>query len=217
MIDQRVTEGGRSELNRGSETREPHSWKKIRRWPLVMSVAVVVAILVITGTLWGLHGHQASSVPLPARTAPITLPERLGGLAAGPLAADFAVQPIWRQRAQAAAPGAIVVGRAYGSAQVRRQIRVVAGRADLAGKLEFAWAADSGRTLHSSLGTAHCTQNLILVARSNASVRPTAMLCWRTTSALSVYSFVIDFDHHPTTAGGVAVLDATWRVALTGR
>jgi hypothetical protein len=110
-----------------------------------------------------------------------------------------------------------VAGRSYGSAQVRRQIRVVAGRADLTGKLEFAWAADAGRTVTSSAGAAHCTQNLKLAAGSVAAVRPTMILCSRTTAALSAYAVIIDFDHHPTDIDGMTALNATWKAALTGR
>jgi hypothetical protein len=116
-----------------------------------------------------------------------------------------------------AAGGATVVGRGYGSAQIRRQLRLVAGRTDLSGKLEFGWAADAGRVVPSSFGDARCTQKLILAPGSPASVRPTVLLCWRTTSALSAYSVIIDFDHTPVDAEGVALLDVGWKAALTGR
>jgi hypothetical protein len=208
-----ITDSPRPELTPDAEPRESLARKLSSRWPILLGAVVVV---VVGGILWATHHEDAASTPVPARTVPLTLPDKLSGLAAAPRNADFAAQPAWLSRAKAAAPGATVTGRTYRSAQARRQIRVVAGRADLTGKLEFTWAADAGRTVRSSLGTAHCTQNLKLVARSEAAVRPTVMFCWRTTALLSAYSAIIDLDHHPVDAEGLAALDATWRAALTG-
>jgi hypothetical protein len=211
-----ITDDKRPELEPRTDADQRPAWHRIFRRPTLLG-AVCGAVVVVVGlTVWGVHHYRASE-PKFSRTAPITLPSKLAGLAAGPLAADFASQPLWRTRAQAAAPGATVVGRSYGSAQLRRQIRVVAGRADLTDKLEFAWAADSGQKVASPLGAARCTQNLIVVPRSAPAVRPTMMFCWRTSSTLSAYGVVINFDRHPTTADGMTALDAAWRAALTGR
>ena len=205
---------------RDSDLRKPVVGKAIYRRPVVLVAALVVIALIGGGAVWALKDGDTAAVAKAAPTAPtapITLPSTIGGLAAGPVKSDFAAQPVWRKRAKAAAENATVVGRGFGSAQTRRQIRVAAGRADLSGTLEFAWAADSGRTITSSLGTAHCTKNLRFTAGSEATVRPTTILCWRATSALSAYGLVIDFDHNPTDADGMAALDATWKAALTGR
>jgi hypothetical protein len=42
------------------------------------------------------------------------------------------------------------------------------------------------------------------------------MLCWRTSAELSAYGVVIDFDHNPTDAQALTVLDTSWKAALAG-
>ena len=195
----------------------PAPARPLFRRPLFVGVAlaaVVVAAAVVTVVVWpgGDSGPDPATI---SKTAPITLPATISGLAATPEAADFARQPVWLDRARAAAPGVTVAGRSYGSPKERRQIRVVAGRADLTGKLEFTWAADEGHVVRSAQGEARCTKNLLLAARGTAQIRPTMMFCWRTEKALSAYGVVIDFDHEPGDADGLAALDAAWAAALT--
>ena len=189
--------------------------------PILIGVASVivalVAVLVVAIGVWVGRESKDGTSAVPGPGAPLTLPDKISGYAAAESDTDFATQPIWQDRAKAAAPNATVSGRSYGSAQLRRQIRVVAGRADLTDKLEFAWAADAGKAVESGEGTAHCTQNLKLVERSAAAVRPTMMFCSRITPGLSAYAVIIDFDHHPTDVETVAALDATWKAALVGR
>jgi hypothetical protein len=212
-----VTDDKRSELGQESEKRL-HPVRDSLRRPVVVGVMLAVtAVAVVGGALWINEPERNSLPPTPPTTAPLTLPDTITDLTAGPDAVNFAAQPTWINRAKAAAPGAVVTGRAYGSPQLRRQIRVAAGRGDLTGKLEFAWAADAGRTIKSPLGVAHCTKNLILAAGSKPSVRPTMVLCWRVSPTLSAYGVVIDFDHHPADSEGMAALDAAWKAALTGR
>jgi hypothetical protein len=43
------------------------------------------------------------------------------------------------------------------------------------------------------------------------------VFCSRISSGLSAYAAVIDFDHHPTDAVGMAALDPIWKAALVGR
>ena len=212
-----ITDDKKPGLNRASEKQLSPTRKPLFRRPGVLAATGVVVALLAAGTLWTVRQLQPESTKTPARTAPITLPETLAGLTATPLKTDFATQPIWQTRAKAAASGAVVSGRSYASPTIRRKIRVVAGRADLTGKLEFAWAADAGKKVTSASGEAHCTQNLILAAGSRASVRPTMILCWRVLPTLSAYAAVIDLDHNPVAADGLAALDATWKAALTGR
>ena len=180
----------------------------------VLGAGAVVVAVAVAGTIWIEH-RQAPPTPTIAPTAPLTLPGTLEGLTAVPSAEDFAAQQIWRQQAETAAPGATVTGRSYGSPRLHRQIRVVAGRADLAGKLEFVWAGDAGQPVSSPLGAARCTQSLRLTPHSPITVRPTMLMCWRTAALLSAYSIVIDFDHQPSLTDGVTALDAAWRAGLT--
>ncbi len=213
-----ITDHKRPKSRRDTGAGEDPAGAALFRRPLVIGAAMAVVLaLVVAGIVLVVTYDSKPKINYPAATAPITLPDTMTGLAAGPRDSDFANQPLWLSKAKAAAPGAVVVGRGYGSVKLRRQIRAVAGRADLTGQLEFAWAADAGRTVKSPEGDAHCTQNLILAPGSEASVRPTVMLCWRTSAELSAYGVVIDFDHDPTDAQGMAVLDTTWKAALTGR
>jgi hypothetical protein len=212
-----ITDDKKPGLKRASTKHPSPVRKPLFRRPGVLAVAGVVATLLVGGTLWAVWHGRSESIKTPPRTAPITLPGTLAGLTAKPLKADFVSQPIWQTRAKAASSGAVVTGRSYASTKNRRTIRVVAGRADLTGKLEFAWAADAGKEVTSSSGKAHCTQNLVLAAGSRASVRPTMILCWRVLPTLSAYAAVIDLDHHPVPAEGLAALDAIWNAALTGR
>jgi hypothetical protein len=187
------------------------------RRPILLGVTIAIIALVVGGVLWIIREENSGSSKVPGPTAPLTLPDNLVGYAAAPRQTNFADQKTWQDEAKKAAPGATVTGNSYGSVQLRRQIRVVAGRADLTGKLEFTWAADTGKTIESDQGEAHCTQNLKLVERSAAAVRPTMMFCSRITPKLSAYAVIIDFDHHPTAAEATAALDTTWKAALTGK
>jgi len=212
-----ITDDKKPGLKRASDKHpSPVRPSLFRRPGVLVAIGVVVALLA-GGTFWTVRHQQPESIKTPPQSAPITLPDTLSGLTAKPLKTDFASQPIWQSRAKTAASGAVVNGRSYASAKNRRTIRVAAGRADLTGKLEFAWAADAGKKVTSSSGEAHCTQNLVLAVGSRASVRPTMILCWRVLPTLSAYAAVIDLDHHPVAAEGLAALDATWQAALTGR
>ena len=135
------------------------------------------------------------------------LPDTLNGLKAAPAGQDFG--RVWWAKARAAGDGATVVGRIYGTTAQRRTIRVVVGRTDLTGKLELRWAADAGHPV----GTARCTQNFKLTDGAPARIRPTMLLCWRTSPTLSAYSLLIDFDHRPQESDGVTALEAAWSAA----
>ena len=162
------------------------------RTPVRLAVAGVLVAAAAGGALLVQRGQDGGDAR--PSTAPVALPGSLGGYESQPDTSDALRQPAWRSKAAAAAPGVTVEGRSYGSPQLRRQIRVVAGRADLTGKLEFAWPADGG----TKVGDASCTNNLRVTAQSAPQVRPTMMMCWRTGAALSAYVVVIDFDKHPT-------------------
>jgi hypothetical protein len=118
----------------------------------------------------------------------------------------------WQQRAQVASQGAALAFKAYGAAGPTRSIRVVAARTDLTGAPGFTWAVDEGRPV----GKYRCTQNVRLVPRGTAGIRPTVMLCWRTSSTLSAYALVVDPQHPVKEAEGVAALDQVWSDVVKG-
>lgn len=85
-------------------------------------------------------------------------------------------------------------------------LRVVSARADLTGQRELAWVADSGYRV----GTARCTQNFRLPPGTPARVRPTMLICWRTSAARSVYTVAVDIDRPPSAPASVAAIDRVW-------
>jgi hypothetical protein len=212
-----VTDNPASKLDSDSDSgSQRRSGRPVYARPVVLGAGLLVVAVAVAGTVWATGREETPKVTLP-RTAPITLPATLDGLSAVKEADDFSTQSVWRDKAEAAAPGVTVSGRSYGSVKERRQIRVVAGRADLKGKLEFAWPVEAGRVVESAQGEARCSRNLRLVERGTARVQPTMVFCWRTSAALSAYGVVIDFDKNPTDAQGLAALDVAWTAALTGR
>lgn len=87
----------------------------------------------------------------------------------------------------------------------RRTLRVVWGRGDLTGQQELALVADAGRPV----GSARCTQNFA-VPPAPARVRPTMLMCWRTSPTKSVYTMLVDVERPPSEADSVAALDRVW-------
>ena len=170
----------------------------------LLAAGLVVAVAGGGAGAWyaGVFDHRPSS----DTKATVAVPEKVGGLAPAAPTQDLGQLPAWQAKAAAAVGGATVVGRQYGSAKERKTIRVVAARTDLTGKLELDWAADKG-TKH---GDARCTNNLKLTEASAPKVRPTMLLCWRTSATFSAYSIVIDFDHAPKADEAVKVIDDIW-------
>jgi hypothetical protein len=85
-------------------------------------------------------------------------------------------------------------------------MRVVSARADLSGQRELAWAADAGHRV----GDAKCTQNFRFNPDSSARVRPTLLLCWRTSATKTVYTVAVDVDHRPSEQASLALIDQVW-------
>jgi hypothetical protein len=139
-------------------------------------------------------------------TAAVAVPDTVGGLTAAAPNLDFSQDEGWQAKARAAAGDATVVGRQYGSTKERKTIRVVAARTDLTGKLELAWAADKG-TKH---GDARCTQSFEFAEGGRVGVRPTMVMCWRTSATFSAYSIIIDLDKAPKPAEAVSAIDDIW-------
>ncbi len=85
-------------------------------------------------------------------------------------------------------------------------LRTVSARGDLTGQRELAWAADDGV----KYGDAHCTQKLKFANNTTPSVRPTLMLCWRTSATRSVAVVLVRTQGKPTMAAAVSALDRRW-------
>jgi hypothetical protein len=174
--------------------------------------AVAVAGLVVAGG-GAFAATHLGSTPEAKPTDPITLPISVAGMpqiADG--GADLTQSADWQAKAKAAAGGTTIAARTYGKGgQLTRTIRVVAARTDLSGKLEQAWAAGSG----SEVGRDRCTNNIQPAKGSAARVRPTVMLCWRTSASFSAYSLIIDPKSATpvTEADGAAALDDAWDAA----
>jgi hypothetical protein len=88
----------------------------------------------------------------------------------------------------------------------RRSMRVVSAKGDLTGQRELAWPADEG----TKVGDARCTQNFQFNAQSAPGIRPTLMICWRTSKDKSVYTVAVDVANKPSAQNSVAVLDREW-------
>nr|WP_296066519.1 hypothetical protein [uncultured Actinoplanes sp.] len=85
-------------------------------------------------------------------------------------------------------------------------LRVVSARADLSGQRELAWVADEGEPV----GGAHCTQKIQLSNNPKPKVRPSLLICWRTSAERSAYTVAVDLNRTPSKAASVAALDKAW-------
>jgi hypothetical protein len=87
----------------------------------------------------------------------------------------------------------------------RKTMRVVSAKADLTGQRELGWAADDGH----EVGAAHCTQNF-KIGDTEPRVRPTMVICWRTSAEKSVFTVAVDIDGKPSEKDSVATLNRVW-------
>lgn len=151
-------------------------------------------------------GKSKAASVAPGSSAPITLPGHIAGL--NPLSpiSDPTKVKNWLNKATQAAHGTAFAAQGYGTPGTHRTMRLVAARTDLSGTLEMIWAADAGH----AVGADHCTQNVRLVPQGQARVRPTIMLCWRTSATLSAYVLVIDPRATLTDADAAPALDQVW-------
>lgn len=88
----------------------------------------------------------------------------------------------------------------------RHTMRVVAARSNLVGQRELAWVADAGQPV----GDARCTRNFKIGPGGKPRVRPTMLICWRTSPQRSVYTVVVDVEHPPSEQASVQALDQAW-------
>jgi hypothetical protein len=85
-------------------------------------------------------------------------------------------------------------------------LRVVSGRTDLSGRHELAWAADTGHPVRE----ARCTQNFKIGPTASARVRPTMLMCWRTSASRSVFTVSVDLEQRPSEQESVDTIDKVW-------
>ena len=207
---------GTDQGDTGATPQEPQG-RGPRRWRRTVAVGagLIVALagsMVLARTNGGISSssHLADAAPpAAAETGALTMPAQLAGLNRLPTGADPTRARKWQSDAVVAAHGTPLVAQGYGTPGAHRSLRAVVARTDLTGSLELAWAADAGH----AAGTGHCTQNVRLVPQGQAGVRPTIMLCWRTSATLSAYVLVIDPRATLADADAAPALDQLWNSA----
>jgi hypothetical protein len=138
---------------------------------------------------------SAPATGAPAKAAPAKSPP-----------AKAAQPPAMQSTTTTTTTGDVTVTSSGSLPKEHHTLRVVSARSDLSGQRELAWAADAGRVV----GDARCTQNFRFNAASRAGVRPTLMICWRTSATKSVYTVAVDIDHRPSAQASVAIIDRIW-------
>jgi hypothetical protein len=178
-------------------------WLHERRWLLIG--AVVVGLLGGAVAAW----ISVRAAAAPTRSTPIELPVSMGGLPT--MSSDPLHGADWQQKAMQAAAGAAWSARSYGHAGPAKTVRVVVARTDLTGTLEQAWAVGNG----DQVGSDSCTHNTRITASSKPHLRPTVLVCWRTSPTLSAYALVIDPKATAPVpdADGADAVDIAWRAA----
>ncbi|BFU43573.1 hypothetical protein [Krasilnikovia sp. MM14-A1004] len=84
-------------------------------------------------------------------------------------------------------------------------ITVFSAHQDLTGYGPLGWAADKGK----KAGEARCTQRIRTSTNTPATIRPTMLLCWNTSSERSVFTIAVKPSGRPATANSVAIIDRT--------
>jgi len=88
----------------------------------------------------------------------------------------------------------------------RSDMRIVSARGNLTGQGALAWVVDDGE----KVGHAHCTQKIQLSNNPKPKVRPTLLLCWRTSATRSVYTLAVNLDGPPSKKASIAALEKAW-------
>jgi hypothetical protein len=157
----------------------------------------------------------ASAAPPPAsRRATVARPTRAAGTAEVRRQIDAARQKaaedgIPLQRPLVASTAAPAHDADSYAEQSRRlagggTMRIISARYDLSGQREMLWAADRGHPV----GDVRCTNNFHFSATGVATVRPTMLLCWRTSDDRSVV--VLTVAKNPSGADSAGVIDKRW-------
>ena len=103
-------------------------------------------------------------------------------------------------------PAAVTVQESGSVRKDGRSLRVMSARSDLTGQRELAWVAGKGERV----GTARCSQNFQLSNSVKPKVRPTLLVCWRTSATKSVYTVSVDVKRPPSKQASVAAIDEAW-------
>ena len=141
--------------------------------------------------------------PAPSKT--LTAEQRVAKARAAASKAGYPVKRGLVPTAKVAA-GPVSV-RNTGSLQQGGTMRIVSAPYDLTGTRELLWAADEGNPAGDDV---RCTQNFKLSNDTAARVRPTMLLCWRTSAGKSVVTVAVARNGKPASAASVAVIDREW-------
>jgi hypothetical protein len=87
-----------------------------------------------------------------------------------------------------------------------KTLRVVTAKTDLTGYGELGWVADGGV----KVGNASCSQTFRLSNEQTGKVRPTLMVCWRTSAERSVYTVSVNVHGRPSKAESARAIDVAW-------
>ena len=144
----------------------------------------IIAVLALVVAGWWLrpvHDHR-----------PVALPEAVLGLPRAEGVRDFGTQPSWRTVAEGDLPDVTMEGRAYRRLERSQplQINIVVARTDLTGKLD----RRLGVKPYLAYGSVTCTHTFDLSTKASPASPATTdrmLLCWRTSSGLSVSALVL--------------------------
>jgi hypothetical protein len=164
---------------------------------LALAAAVVGAVVVATHTGGSSGADLLTSVPGP--TGSLT-PSQAA-------AAKAAAEPMATTTSTSSASGGVVSLVTIGDLpKNHRMFRVYSARRDLSNTGELKWRGDDGH----AVGDAFCTQKYSFNPGTPAVVRPTMLLCWRTSAARSAYTLTVSVDTPPSEHDAVGYLDEAW-------
>jgi hypothetical protein len=86
-------------------------------------------------------------------------------------------------------------------------LRITSARRNLAGQRELSWIPDAGE----KVGDASCSNKVRLAEGAPEMVKPTLLLCWRTTATKSVFVISVNPAGRPSKTTAVAAVDKEWR------
>lgn len=176
--------------------------------PLAATTGATTATPAATATSKPAATKKAAATPTPTPAKTLSAEERVKKARAAAAKAGFPVQRPLQPANEAAAAGATAPVTVTNSGSLAKggTLRVVSSRSDLTGLREHAWAADKGRRV----GDATCTDNFHFSNDSKAQVRPTMLLCWRTSAQRSVLTVAVTKSGRPASATSIAALDKEW-------
>jgi hypothetical protein len=164
-------------------------------------IGTAVSVLLAVAMVWLAIDHTR-----PQDHRPVTLPNSFAGVPRTQVS-DFGTGTDWPQLMRTEMGTAPFAGATYnapriGTSYARPYLNVAAARGDFSGRLDLRMAGDDG----TAYGTVRCTQHLVLPG-THDSLGDGKLLCWRTSSRLSISAFVLLGPADPATvAGGVEEL-----------